>query len=154
MTSLPQRALPPLNRHREISEIRIRAGGGLAHLRFQNPGTTAINPARTQSVAATFLPAGDGKLARSLRRILCLVALRSGSILNFCRAFKAAGKPVRFHLASHVCQDLERKGTDHFHALQSAGSAGLVAAPNGHRSSEGKIGNVRKSSGEIRNVIC
>lgn len=34
----------------------------------------------------------------------------------------------------------------------SAGSTGLVAAPDGHRGSERKFGNVRKSSGEIRNV--
>jgi hypothetical protein len=39
------------------------------------------------------------------------------------------------------------------HPTHSAHQLGLVAVPNGHRSSERKIGNVRKSSGEIRNVI-
>lgn len=69
---------------------------------------------------------------------------------RFMNWFRAL--PGWFGIARDIRQDFPRDFADLLHFNLSAGSTGLVAAPDGHRDSKGKIGNVRKAFGEVRNA--
>ena len=161
-----------LNPCREIVTVRICAGRGRAHrhlIRFSR--TNAHNPVRNQSAAvfptsggviAAFLPRLRRLAARTLERFVPLVCARAlaaifsrirrdtrPGLLNFCRAFKAAGKPS---LLRALVQHPQKSGRSVFHRFQfSPVLCASVAHDKQHR--RRNVGNGQTCIGEFRNVV-
>jgi hypothetical protein len=160
--------------HRELAghlhRVRARAGGGddrdSSSPRAGIWSITVCLPAFPS--ASHHLPSiGGGSWGRTVERGGPSHALRfvpifstpfRGQLRRLIHAILAGSRTTAgkwfslVHRAPHVCQDFAHDWAEHLHSLHSAPARGLVAASDGHRSSKGKIANVRTSSGEIRNV--